>query len=693
MPLSLLMAAKGKGFQQSQMAQGNRSGYFRSSGSRDVNPDLEAERQTASFSVESLTAILDGGADNTRTRRAVEAVIHSEPGFSRENQYFQSQNERYEAAVRRSVYLKEKMHQMGWTEDGPEIKYCYRTLGGDLAFNVHRVFKDSILALGTDEQIAKWIPLADKYHIIGTYAQTELGHGTFLRGLETTAIFDISTQEFTLNTPKISAMKWWPGDLGKSATHAVVFAQLYIKGKCYGLHAFILQIRSLRDHSPAPGVIVGDIGPKMNFEHIDNGYLMLQNINIPRENMLRRFSQVLPDGTYVKRGSDKINYLTMIVTRVHILWTEVIPMLLKACTIATRYSVVRRQSKLNPSDPEAKILDYQTQQQKLLPLLATAYAFHFMNAYVNEFYNKGYTEIKQENFDSLPELHALTAGIKAIITEYCTAGAEVCLRACGGHGYSALSGLPSLYTKLAASCTYEGENTVLFLQTARFLVKCLAAVHSGQPIPPSAAYLSSVDSGKCQARTKMDFLKPDIYAEAYRHRATRLLGNAATKLQALVQSGAEQHEAWNQCTVQLVQAAKAHCHYIVVKNFIDTVEKLRNEAEIQKIVKHLCDLFALHGIFSNTGDFLHAGYTSGDQMDMVTASYLDLLAVIRNDAVPLVDAFDFTDESLNSALGSYDGHVYQRLYEWAQKSPTNKQVSQAYARYLKPLFQSAVSKL
>lgn len=44
----------------------------------------------------------------------------------------------------------------------------------------------------------------------------------------------------------------------------------------------------------------------------------------------------------------------------------------------------------------------------------------------------------------------------------------------------------------------------------------------------------------------------------------------------------------------------------------------------------------------------------------------------RKDAVPLVDAFDFTDQSLNSALGSYDGQVYQRLYEWAQKSPTNQ---------------------
>lgn len=36
--------------------------------------------------------------------------------------------------------------------------------------------------------------------------------GTYLQGLETTAVFDTATQEFILNTPKISAMKWWPGD-------------------------------------------------------------------------------------------------------------------------------------------------------------------------------------------------------------------------------------------------------------------------------------------------------------------------------------------------------------------------------------------------------------------------------------------------------------------------------------------------
>lgn len=47
--------------------------------------------------------------------------------------------------------------------------------------------------------------------------------------------------------------------------------------------------------SPAAGVTAGDIGPKMNFEHIDNGYLLLKNVRVPRENMLSKFCEVCVD--------------------------------------------------------------------------------------------------------------------------------------------------------------------------------------------------------------------------------------------------------------------------------------------------------------------------------------------------------------------------------------------------------------
>lgn len=47
----------------------------------------------------------------------------------------------------------------------------------------------------------------------GCYAQTELGHGSDVQSLETTATYDKASKTFTLNTPTVSATKWWIGEL------------------------------------------------------------------------------------------------------------------------------------------------------------------------------------------------------------------------------------------------------------------------------------------------------------------------------------------------------------------------------------------------------------------------------------------------------------------------------------------------
>ncbi|XP_006892255.1 PREDICTED: peroxisomal acyl-coenzyme A oxidase 2 [Elephantulus edwardii] len=667
--------------------------------SRKVNPDIESERCTQSFNVERLTNILDQGAKNTALRRKVESIIQSDPEYSLKDLYFMSQNERYENALRKMVYFLRTAQRLGWSVTGPELGYAYRAVAGDLGLGLHKVFLNSLNVLGSEEQKAKWGELAQQYQIIATYAQTELGHGTYLQGLETEATYDPATQEFVLHSPTLTATKWWPGDLGRTATHALVLAQLICSGARQGMHAFIVPIRSLQDHTSLPGITVGDIGPKMDFEHVDNGFLQLDHVRVPRENMLSRFAQVLPDGTYVKQGAARTNYFSMVVVRVHLLRDEILPLLQKACVIATRYSVIRRQSRLRPSDPEAKILDYQTQQQKIFPQLAMAYAFHFGAIKVLEFFQHAYSAIRDGNFALLPELHALSAGMKATISEACTQGAELCRRACGGHGFSKLSGLPSLVTKVTASCTYEGENTVLYLQTARFLVNNYLQIQtrpgstSQSSLPQSIDYLAAPALARCPAQKAADFLCPELYTAAWGHVAARLIKDSAHSLQTLMQSGLDEHEAWNRTTVQLVQAAKAHCYYNIVKSFTQVLDELRNEPAIQQVLKRLCNLYALHCIMTNAGDFLHDGFLSGAQADMARAAYLDLLHLIRKDAILLTDAFDFTDQSLNSALGCYDGNVYERLFEWAQRSPTNTQENSAYEKYLKPLLQNRRAKL
>lgn len=49
-------------------------------------------------------------------------------------------------------------------------------------------------------------------------------------------------------------------------------------------------------------------------------------------------------------------------------------------------------------------------------------------------------------------------------------GIEQCRLACGGLGYSHASGIPKIYVHNVPACTYEGENTVLDLQTSRSVV-------------------------------------------------------------------------------------------------------------------------------------------------------------------------------------------------------------------------------
>ncbi|XP_077690520.1 peroxisomal acyl-coenzyme A oxidase 1 isoform X3 [Eretmochelys imbricata] len=542
----------------------------------------------------------------------------------------------------------------------------------------------------TVAQQDKWLPATYGLQIIGTYAQTEMGHGTHLRGLETTATYDPATQEFILNSPTVTSIKWWPGGLGKTSNHAIVLAQLYTQGQCKGLHAFIVPIRQLGTHEPLPGITVGDIGPKFGYDEMDNGYLKMDKFRIPRENMLMKYAKVEPDGTYVKPLSDKLTYGTMVFIRSLIVGDSA-RSLSRACTIAIRYSSVRHQSELKPGEPEPQILDYQTQQYKLFPLLATAFAFHFVGAYMKKTYQRITGDINQGDLSELPELHALSAGLKAFTSWTANAGIEECRMSCGGHGYSRCSGLPDIYVNFTPSCTYEGENTVMMLQTARFLIKSYTQVSSGHLVSGMVSYLNDLSGQHIQPQqvaarpTTVHINDPASLMEVYKLRASRLVEAAAKNLKAELNRRKSQEDAWNRTSVDLVRASEAHCHYVVVKLFTAQLLGI-NDAAVHAVMNNLCLLYSLYGISKHTGDFLQAGILTDAQVTQVYQRVKELLAAIRPNAVALVDAFDFHDDHLGSVLGRYDGNIYENMFEWAKKSPLNKtEVHESFQKHLKPM--------
>ena len=67
-----------------------------------------------------------------------------------------------------------------------------------------------------------------------------MGHGSDVAGLETTATFDKEKDEFVLHTPTVSSTKWWPGELGRTANYALVFAKVIIEDNAYGVAPFLV---------------------------------------------------------------------------------------------------------------------------------------------------------------------------------------------------------------------------------------------------------------------------------------------------------------------------------------------------------------------------------------------------------------------------------------------------------------------
>ncbi|KAK3103565.1 hypothetical protein FSP39_020203 [Pinctada imbricata] len=639
-----------------------------------VNPDLQEERDRASFNVSELTNIIDGGVGKTNQRKRLEKLIFNDPDFQNfeDVRAFGSNSEFYGAAVLKSTKLFKLKNEHNLTDE--EMEMTLRLAGEGQALGLqHGMFIPGLERMATEEQKAKWLTLAKQYKILGAYAQTEMGHGTYLRGLETTATYDTQTQEFVLDTPTISSIKFWPGSLGKSTNHAIVLATLIIKGKKYGMHPFMVQIRSMKDHTTMPGVKVGDIGARMGRLTSDNGYLMLDKIRIPRENMLMKNAEVSADGTFTAKAPDQANYATMVMVRVNLCKVSCLHMS-KGATIGIRYSSVRRQSKLDPKEREPKILEYQTQQYKVFPGLALAYAILFSSRSLTLRYSEAHREIQGGNLQKLPELHCESSGMKAFCTDNMLRELEIIRQSCGGHGYLNASGIAMLVTTSAPLVTVEGESTILYLQVARYLLKRYALASSGQLLDGCTSYLSMNNSAyKCPLMSEVDCRNLSALCDIYRYRAYRTVAATSNLVQRDVMNGMPQHFAFNKNLVNLVRAAKAHCYYSVVKEFTEAVQKLKASPQIIKVLGTLCCFFAIHGIAEESGEFLETRAINLEQLKWIKRLQVTLLGEIRPDAVALVDAFDHHDAVLSSAIGSYDGNAYERLFKSTEIDPMNEQ--------------------
>lgn len=435
---------------------------------------MASEIANSGLDVEELREFLFGSKSKIEELRTKFEIVHNDPVLKfRPHFYDLTRSEVFENNLKRVNRIRELANEgkiqaidmKNYGEMGAGLNTLYPT-------SVHHsMFESIVQILGSEEQVEKYWGDIRAYKIIGCYAQTEMGTGSNVRGLETTATYDKATEEFVIDSPTVSSTKCWPGDLGKMANHAVLFAQLIIDGVNYGVNGFFIRIRDDDYHRPLEGIEIGDIGPKYGYFAKDNGYMRLNNIRVPRSALLSRYINVTTDGNIEIKGDPRVGYATMLWIRVSLLifgWQY----MLMSCCVATRYCLKRSQFKTIPGSVKERLtINYQSTQSILTRYLAFGYANAFMSHYVMKLHDQMHVDIKDNKFGLMNNIHVFVSSLKAHYMQYSLEGMIELRELLGGHGFLMAGLIPSFIGDWSANVTLEGDGMVMYQQTARKLIK------------------------------------------------------------------------------------------------------------------------------------------------------------------------------------------------------------------------------
>lgn len=103
------------------------------------------------------------------------------------------------------------------------------------------------------------------------------------------------------------------------------------------------------------------------------------------------------------------------------------------------------------------------------------------------------------------------------------------------------------------------------------------------------------------------------------------------------------------------------------KNFMLNVIAINNES-VKTVMNKLLCLYGVTKILDNASGYYEGRILDSKAFKFAFAAKEKLLAELRNEAIGLVEAFCYDDNTLASAIGRFDGKAYETLYDWAKNA-------------------------
>ena len=534
------------------------------------------------------------------------------------------------------------------------------------------LFGGAILHLGDNEQHQKWLLDAQSGRLLGSFAMTEIGHGSDVANVATTASYDEATEEFVIETPFRAATKEYIGNAARDARAAVVFAQLITKGVKHGVHAFFVPVRD-EAGEPMPGVSIEDDGYKGGLKGVDNGRLTFDSVRIPRANLLNRYGEVTADGTYSSPiESPGRRFFTMLGTlvqgRVSLDGASVVASKI-ALDIAVRYGLERKQFTAGDDFAETTLLDYGQHQRRLMPALAAVYA----SAFAHEKLLTSFEEVfagADDSEENRALLETRAAAFKADSTWMALDVIQECREACGGAGFMAENRLVGLRADLDVYVTFEGDNTVLLQLVAKRLLGDYAKEFANLDVGGAARFIGTQAAEHTLYRTGLanagraisDALTPNLGDKRIRSGRlqrtlleTRLEVMVAEVAQALRPAtkmpAAQAADLFNAHQHELIEMARA---YVELEKWkaLDEKMKEQTDADQAKAFRRLRDTYGLGLIEKHMAWHLMYGRLPMSRARQINETLNRLCKKLAANALDLVEAFGYSDVHRRATIAS-----------------------------------------
>lgn len=554
------------------------------------------------------------------------------------------------------------------------------------------LFAGAIQHLGNKDQHAKWLKDALSGKLLGSFAMTEIGHGSDVANVDTTATYDPKTQEFVIHTPHRQATKEFIGNAARHAAAAVVFARLITHGVDYGVHAFFVPVRNAQ-LQPLPGVTIEDDGYKGGLAGVDNGRFAFDHVRIPRVNLLDRYGHVAEDGEYSSAiHSPGRRFFTMLGTlvmgRVSLDGASTVASKL-ALDIAIRYACHRTQFEGAKPGEEVTLMSYGQHQRRLLPLVAKAWANAGAHDELLETFKSVFgTQNPSDETRQLLETQA--AGFKAISTWDALDTIQECREACGGAGYMWDNRLVGLHQDLDIYVTFEGDNTVLLQLVGKRLLQDYSKELRDIDFGGAARFISHQAAERSLYRTGIanvgrtigDLFTPALASKRIRSgqlqeallesRVDVMLADLAQNLRPAASMPKDKAvDLFNLHQHSLVETAKAYIHLLKWRALTAKMRTLDAAAHPDEatLIRRIRDLYGLTIIQENMGWHVMYGRLSMARARQIEPTIGRLCQKLALNAWEIVEAFGFGPEHRRTQIAEgQEKERHDAAYEYDRQA-------------------------